>query len=431
LFRKSLRGVGVVTLSTYRTKAQDALLDLFAATTGMPVALYEFHEGQLVSFRSNMLWADDEPYCQLIRSLPGGAERCEADECSRVINAMDTCCDDLTLCYAGLYVQVVPVIVDGEMKSVVLYGRMQIEGDEYRGASLEKHRRAVTELGIDESQAAELERLLLSAKELKQSRLEALKTVLPRVEGWFYATEDQLERRIEDVGHELQTGLQAVIANAENLSLEITTLRHHEARKMAQEIIYSAQALDRSVQTFGEYLQDYDFQRQPIAPLLEEAIRVYRSEADRRSIDIHLQLRRVDGRMPVLEVSVPHFQRMLNNLVHNAIKYSFQGSSSRRRYVRIEGYPARDYYALKFENYGVGLLPEEIESGDIYRNGYQGRLTTGEYRTGAGKGLYFVKRIVDQHDGRIEVKSESMSDMEEPGGQPHLTQFVVYLPYEQ
>ena len=97
----------------------------------------------------------------------------------------------------------------------------------------------------------------------------------------------------------------------------------------------------------------------------------------------------------------------------------------------ITGAPEQDYYVLTFENYGVGILQDEIDSDAIFEDGYQGKLTQGEYRTGSGLGLSFVKRIVDRHKGLIRVTSELMADHETPEGQPHHNKFYLHLPYNQ
>ena len=48
---------------------------------------------------------------------------------------------------------------------------------------------------------------------------------------------------------------------------------------------------------------------------------------------------------------------------------------------------------------GIGIKNDELEKGLIFKDGYQGELTHGENRTGPGKGLTFVKRVIDRHKG--------------------------------
>jgi signal transduction histidine kinase len=323
------------------------------------------------------------------------------------------------------------VKVNNVVRAVLSYGEMQIQGDEYRDRSLERHREVVRRLGLDDEQAFHLRDLLLGAKTYTPGQLESLGTGLPKVKQWFYTLideEDRLQRSVEKVSHEIQTRLQAVIANAENLSLEMGSLANEEARRRADQLLYAALALDTVVQNLGEYLEEYRFRRQPIIPLLLEARNLYEAEARRRGIEVHITLH---SEAPILEISQHHLQLALNNLIHNSVKYSFRSGTGRARYIRIAGRSEGRHYRLSFENYGVGILPEEVEAGMIFEDGYQGRLTHGEYRTGSGKGLYFVKRVIERHHGRIQVESELMADQQDPEGQPHLNRFTIYLPYEQ
>ena len=418
----------------HREEAQKALLDLFASVTGLPIGLYEMRDGQPVGIFSEESLARFEPHCQLIQSFPGGKAACEADMCNRARNALIQHHEELTLCHAGLYNQTVSVEVGGEVRAVLLYGEMRIDGDEYHQKALENHRQALTQLGLDEAEAVELRRLLLIARKYTPQQLEELKTTLPKVEQWFYSMideEERVKRHVEKVTHELQTRLQAVIAHAENLMLEARTLSSEEVCRRGNDVLNATEALDTVVQNLGQFMEEYRFKRQRIDTLLYEAKRVYQTEATGRGTVIRITLAPVDGGSPMLEISRHHLQLAFNNLVHNAVKYSFRALPGRSRYVRISGRPAGRCYGITIENYGVGILPEEIESGAIFKGGYQGKLTQGEYRTGSGKGLYFAKRVIDRHPGHIQVSSRLMSDEPNPEGQPHLNQFTIYLPYRQ
>ena len=422
---------------TPREEAQNAFLSAFATVTGLPIGLCIVREGQLRVIHPPRSLANFEDYCRRIQEFPGGKALCEADQCHRARTAfrsreaLRTCGEELTLCYAGLYNQAVPIRVGGEIRAVLLYGEMHIVGEKYEQQALQKHQEAMAKLHLSEAEAAELRELWSKAKRYTPEQLQELRASLAGVEAWFYSfidEEDRLRRSIEKVTHEMQTRLQAIIANAENLVVEMPSLKMKDAQRRALQLLYSTLALDTVVQSLGDYLEDYRFRKQPIARLLYEAKRLYEVEASRRGIDIYIRLQPDN---PVLEISANHLQYAFNNLMHNAVKYSFRGGSGRSRYVQVLGQPEARYYRLTFENYGVGILPEEIRQGLIFREGYQGKLTQGEYRTGSGKGLYFVKRVIDRHHGYIKVESELMAEQETLEGQPHLTRFSVYLPYEQ
>jgi signal transduction histidine kinase len=416
----------------HRREAQEALLDMFSGATGLPIGLYDIEDGKLEAIFSKMSLSNFEPHCQFILGFPGGKVLCQEDQCNRASIALEAREEQLTLCHAGLYNQAVPIKVNGETRAVILYGEMQIEGDSYQAESLENHRAAVKKLGLGEDDAAKLRDLLGRAKKYSPTRLDEIKKVFPRVEEWFYVLmdeEDRLKTGVDRVTHDMQTRLQAIIANAENLVLELPMINATDAQQMAREVLFSALALDTLVQNLGHYLEDYDFRKRSIGPLIYESRRVYEAEAARRGIDIRIFLK--EPKDHPCEISRNHLQHALNNLVHNAVKYSFRSGYGRQRFVKIDGYPQKGHYTIEIKNYGVGILPDEIESQAIFRDGYQGKLTQGEYRTGSGKGLNFAEQVIQQHHGSIQVESRLLSDKIEPDGEPHLTRFIVRLPFTQ
>jgi signal transduction histidine kinase len=420
------------TLQGHRREAQEALLDMFSSATGLPVGLYEIRDGQLNGIVSKRSFSNFEAHCQHIQQFPGGRELCLADQCNRASIALNERVEQLTLCYAGLFNQAVPIKVNGETRAVILYGEMQIEGEEFSQRSIKRHKTAVEKLGLNPSEADELKKLLLNSKKYSQKRLNEIKKLFPRVEKWFYIIMDEEERLksgVDRVTHDMQTRLQAIIANAENLVMELPMIKTTEAQSMAKEVLFSALALDTLVQNLGHYLEDYNFRKRSIGPLVYEAKRVYEAEAARRGIDIRIYLKEVKEHP--LEISRNHMQHALNNLVHNAVKYSFRSGYGRQRFVKIDGYPEKKHYVVEIKNYGVGILQEEIDSQAIFRDGYQGKLTQGEYRTGSGKGLSFVAQVVQHHQGSIEVESRLLSDKIEQEGEPHLTRFTMKIPYHQ
>jgi signal transduction histidine kinase len=427
-----------VDTSFRRREAQMAVLDMFTSATGIPITLYELHNGGFVDVVTERSLANFEPHCQVIQNYYGGKDACAADQCHRAHLGIHSHEDQLTVCWAGMCNQVTPIEVEGEVRAVLLYGEMQVEGEEYQQKALEHHRQAVMKLNLDKNQAVELRQLQLKAKKYTLQQLEDYKAMLRKVVEVLYTfwdEEDQLRRNVEQVSHEIQTRLQGVVAEAENLAMEVTNISLEETQQRVNKVLYSALALDTVTQTLGEYLEEYHFRPQSIAGLLHEAVRLYEPEANRRGIDIYLRLQREDGRSPLVEISRSHLQHAINNLLHNAVKYSFRsGPNSRHRFILIKGEVNEDNYTLTIENYGVGIQPEEIANGDLFRDGYKGKLTHEEYRTGAGKGLYFTKRVIDSHQGRIVIESELKTELDpedEIEGKPHLNRFIIYLPRKQ
>ncbi len=94
--------------------------------------------------------------------------------------------------------------------------------------------------------------------------------------------------------------------------------------------------------------------------------------------------------------AVEQLASLVQNLVANAVKYA-------RRSVRVElreepGEPRK--IVLEVADDGRGIAPEDLEK--IFEEGYQ----AADSLPGAGIGLFSVRRAVETHGGRIEVRSE-------------------------
>lgn len=418
-----------------RNEILKALLDMFTEITELPVGMFECADGELTLVypeNSETYLAD---YCKLIWEH-GGRVQCEVDQCRRVKSVIDSQKIELSLCHAGLYNQAIPIMVEGEPKSILLYGEMLIDDEEHLQASLKKHEEAMSKLNLDEDQQTELSNTFLATRKLDQKKTRKLEDIVPKLEQFIrtlITQANQAQTYDEKIAHEIMTRLQALMTVTDNLRLEMDQMSAARRYQNVNRILQMAKVLRTAAHRIGKHQEAYDFKEHKIIDLVEESIGLFRIEADVLGIDIRTEFDKSIYSLK-LPLSYQHMEFALNNLVHNMVKYSYRGTSDKRRYVTIKGSKDRDrrYYILTFENYGVGILPEEIEQNLLFKEGYQGKLTKGEYRAGLGLGLYHVKRIIDEHQGLIEVSSEPKfydDDDEEFTSQPHLNQFSVYLPY--
>lgn len=420
-------------LMGHRQEFYKALMECITELTDIPISLYEIHDGEIVGVIPETSRSNYEKHCKLIQSFPGGKNRCEEDQIKRAKEAFNSDRGRTKeCCWAGVYNESVPIKIGGKPRALLVYGEMQLDGENHIRQSLAKHQQAVNKLHLSESQAAELRASLLNVKKYSPQSFSKVEKLISKGDQWMQSMieeEKKAKDAIERNTHEINTRLQSVIAHAENLILQIESSDLIEAKRSADAVLNSTETLDTVIQNLGDYLEAYQFKRQPLTPLVEEAVSFYRAEATLKDVDIAVRLSGADSSANWVDVSARHLQFALNNLIHNAVKYSFRGGVNRYRYVDIEGHPDKNSYRLKISNYGIGILPEEFEK--IFQDGYQGILTRDEYRTGAGKGLRFVKRTIESHKGKIEVESRLRYEKETPEGKPHINNFVIWLPYSQ
>lgn len=96
----------------------------------------------------------------------------------------------------------------------------------------------------------------------------------------------------------------------------------------------------------------------------------------------------------ILEVDGVRLRQVLDNLISNAIKYS-----PRCKTIRVVLARTREEIQITVEDEGPGLTPADLDSMFHEFTRLSARPTGGE--TSHGLGLSIVKRIVDQHGGRV------------------------------
>jgi len=132
----------------------------------------------------------------------------------------------------------------------------------------------------------------------------------------------------------------------------------------------------------------------PLAPVVEERVRLMELAAARKQIQIDLALA---DPCPTLHDPM-RIAQLVDNLLSNAVKYSPAGSTVRVA-VASEGSLAR----VSVEDQGPGIADEDIPRmfGEFQR--LSGQPTGDEKSTGLG--LAIAKRIVEAHHGTLSVES--------------------------
>ncbi|HRJ71035.1 MAG TPA: ATP-binding protein [Terrimicrobiaceae bacterium] len=121
-----------------------------------------------------------------------------------------------------------------------------------------------------------------------------------------------------------------------------------------------------------------------------------------RHLGLSKQLKiRVENGDPglVMHVDPARMEKVLVNLLTNAIKYTPAGGSILVRWVR-----AGNETAVEVEDTGVGIPPEDLPR--IFDRFHQVRSNAANSNQGVGIGLALAKELVEQHEGRLEVSSE-------------------------
>jgi heavy metal sensor kinase len=238
--------------------------------------------------------------------------------------------------------------------------------------------------------------------------IEAFNHMMTRLNSSF----EQIRQFSTDVSHELRTPLTVV-------------------RGQLEVALFTAQNVDQYREAMAEALEGVDRLSNIVRALLMlsqaesgqlvlQRTHLDLGEITRDLVDEHQIPAEAQGVRLVSEISEPcpifadriQMERMISNLLGNAIKYTPSGGA-----VNVRLYCQHDHVKLVIEDTGVGIAPDHLPH--IFDRFY--RVPSADPDKGLGLGLSFVAWIVKAHGGTVEVQSELQKG----------TRFVVTMPVEK
>lgn len=173
-----------------------------------------------------------------------------------------------------------------------------------------------------------------------------------------------------------------------------------------------------------------EIQRVDLYDLMIGVVKEMGEYATLRGVDLRLNLKNI--RNLYIEGYEKDLIRIMLNLVHNAIKYSWVRKGNARAYIIIEAKQTFTHALIRIENWGVAITKEELENKLIYKIGYRGIHSSDRRRPGTGLGLHDALKVVRKHKGKLQITSTpSMSNRNMDYTQPFKTEVKVSLPIKQ
>jgi signal transduction histidine kinase len=348
------------------------------------------------------------------------------------------------MCEAGFWCASIPVLIDKDTMGYISIGHKPIIGkEEETNSQLSRFCKKI-KLGNEDNILIK-DYFHQEDKISEDTLISTINRCFPLIEKKIrneIRREDQIRREnalYSSLAHSFLTPIQAIVAMTENLSLKLKNSRiiYSELVNDCWNILEELTKLSYASENLRDWMVEEKYyykldlkQNVPIYNILINAVNLFKKEASIRGIKIKGPVP-ISMPFPYLKVSEPHLSKVFYNLLSNAIKYSFEGRASQERYVDITCKPVhmanKEYYCIEIANYGVGILPDEIEK--VFEFGYRGKLSRDRNRFGSGLGLATVKRIVEQHGGSVAIESTPI-DISYDGSRlnPYKTSVRVYLP---
>ncbi len=213
----------------------------------------------------------------------------------------------------------------------------------------------------------------------------------------------EAEQRKNDLiiylAHDLKTPLTSVIGY-------LTLLR--DERQISEELqekylsisLEKAERLEELVNEFFEITRfnlsniTLQYSRTNLTRLFEQLVFEFRPMLLEKGLECKLEA--APGLM--LKCDVDKIQRVFDNLLRNAVFYSFEDSV-----INIQVLQDEKEVSIKFINQGDTIPPEKL--GRIFEQFYRLDTSRGSQSGGAGLGLAIAKEIVELHNGTITATS--------------------------
>ena len=208
--------------------------------------------------------------------------------------------------------------------------------------------------------------------------------------------EEQQNRFLRHVSHELKTPLTAVREGAELLRDNVGGRLAPEQQEIVRIVRENTLSLQRLIEDLLKYHQTGGMEPATLGPVaLPEVIRRVIKEqklaALARMITVDVELK------PVIIVGdADKLRTVIDNLVSNAIKYSPRGGV-----IEIALGPQAAHAVLDVVDQGPGIAPADRER--VFESFYTGKPPADGKVKGSGLGLAIAREYALAHGGRIEV----------------------------
>jgi signal transduction histidine kinase len=238
---------------------------------------------------------------------------------------------------------------------------------------------------------------------------------------WDYQRKHEILTQVEEmkthflslVTHDLKTPVARIQGLTELLFRKYSSIPGESEREALKNILYSTDELNHFITSILELSKvesnplHLNLESKDINQLLERSIQRFEPFAKNQKIKIHSQL---EPLFPI-KVDVQLIEKVINNLIDNALKYSPSDSI-----LTVKTEEMDPWVIITFSDQGIGMSPEELEG--LFTRFYRIKNDRTTGIAGTGLGLYLSKYFIEAHEGSIQVQST-------PGMG---SQFKIFLP---
>ncbi len=205
---------------------------------------------------------------------------------------------------------------------------------------------------------------------------------------------------INNVTHEFSTPLSVIELSVDGLNRQVEQSNSDKKEKYINAIRYQAEYLKNHISNLITTVvtDDYHFElnMSSVTPneLLKKAVAQLEPLLNKKSGVIEWNLEEDNTTIPADEENL---YLAIFNIINNAIKYSAQPK------IIITTIKNSHKYTISIKDNGTGIEPNELKK--IFKKFYRVQNGNVHNAKGLGLGLYFTKKVIDYHHGKIDVHS--------------------------
>ena len=236
-------------------------------------------------------------------------------------------------------------------------------------------------------------------KSLDENKHTEMDTQLNMISARVETLEKQKDSFIYDISHELRTPLSTI----KILSQSIQYSQNDEVDIYKEFFSDIVNQIDRMDNIITDMMQSVDLDPNSyivklrlsyLNYLCESIVKRLQPIASKKNITIEF----VALSNLQIYIDPTKIDRAVSNIIENAIKYSENDSK-----IEVTLYQERNRACISVRDEGIGISQSEINR--IFERFYRVKKDRSRTTGGSGLGLYITKKIIDMHQGEIDIKS--------------------------
>ncbi len=215
---------------------------------------------------------------------------------------------------------------------------------------------------------------------------------------------EELQRQKEELFaiavHDIKNPASAIKGYIE--LLESYNLNANEQQEIMHQLVDTSTSIISLAQEMAEAITrekpdlGFKYEYSSIKPIVDSVCDLNKRYAQRKNIRL---VNKISPNIPKTMFDSSKMEEVLDNLINNAIKYGPTDTV-----VEVNSIVEEEKFLIEIKDNGIGLSDEDVKR--AFEKGVTlSSKPTGE-ETRSGLGLWIVKKIVEEHEGKVYVKSK-------------------------